>query len=67
MSERDGIHPHGYPVYAWEPWSKPSIVHLTLGQDRHEEHPEPLPPRRPVGFAPPPEHVEPLTWEGDGA
>lgn len=56
-----------HPVWRWSPWRSPSIVHTSWGSDRYAEHTEPLPPRRPVGFAPPPRVGAPLLWEGDNA
>lgn len=59
----DGDFTHA--VWRWNPWRSPSIVHISLGSDRYVEHSDPLPARRPVGFAPPARLVEPLLWEGD--
>jgi hypothetical protein len=53
---------------AWNPWVRPSIVHLSLGADRYVDKPEPMPERRhPLGFTMPPTVREPLLWEGDDA
>jgi hypothetical protein len=64
----------------WEPVCSPALLHTTQrtptvertgGPERvydAEAAKEPMPPRGPLGFVPPPSpEREPVLWEGDGA